>query len=273
MKVCVRDHRGGGAPFADALTRHDLSAFGDVLLVDHEAPGPVYDRLFASHDRAFLYPHGAGPLVYTLYPKRPQTRGHFVIGSGQADLFARYDDRPTEVVGWPWGPLLPFRPTEGRKVLFAPTHPDGFGWLPAAVLDNEAATLDALAAMDVEVRVRRYPTRVPAETDIGWADVVVAAPGSFPSRAVALGCPTVVVGEDIPVCERHPVTRAVNHVPRFTELLPTFRFPNAPGTLAEQIRAACSDDLAADWRRRFVGERFDPVHFADVFDKAVEQWT
>lgn len=274
MRVGFRDHRGCGVPFAAALQAagHDVSAAGEVLLIDHEAPGPVYDRFFRAHDRAFLYPHGANPLMFTMWPRRPEVRGHFVTATGQADLYAAHDGRPCEVVGWSFGPLLPWRATEGVKVLFAPMHADGYGWLPDNQLVEEQRVFDELTSLPVEVRVRRMGSPTPMHEDIDWADVVVAAPGTFPTLAISRGCPTVVYAQDVPPIERHPVTREEIPMPGYTDLLPMFQYDVPGSTLAEQIEAVCASDVAAPWRERWIGDAFDPDAFADVFVKAVESW-
>lgn len=278
--------------FTDALRvrGHEVSDIGDVLLSDHDAPGPGYDAAFAQHERAFLYPHAAGPLLLTLYPRRPETRGLFVVASGQQWLMQQYGESlPTRVVGWPFGPTLPYRQSEGRRVLYTPGHADGFGWLPPFIAEEQEVVHQELAAMfHVELRVRtvgppsesgltpvagvEYVSGGPPAEDVEWADVVVSAPGSFPSFSCALGCPTVVISEHHQAQEKHPVTQEVVFNDHHLDLLPSFAFPLEGDSLVEQIRSACDHDVACDWRRRFIGDEMDSEQFVVQFEQAVEAW-
>mgnify|MGYP001593998795 CR=1 FL=1 len=63
-----------------------------------------------------------------------------------------------------------------------------------------------------------------------------------------------------------------NNYPYVGFQVPLFRFPNFDGDLADQIGAACSTDLAAVWRDRFVGDAFDPSGFPVLFAGLVEAW-
>ena len=62
---------------------------------------------------------------------------------------------PVRVIGWPYGALHPIRPARPiRRVLFAPWHPLGGGYIVPDFADANRRAYEALLAADVELTVR-----------------------------------------------------------------------------------------------------------------------
>jgi hypothetical protein len=179
---------------------------------------------------------------------------------------------PVETIGWPYSHRAPFRPcTDPVEVLFAPCHPLGNGYLPAACADSNTKIADALAELPVNVTVR-WPSGDVADcvAAIEAADVVVAAVGTFPSLAVALGCPTIMTCQVRPEVIYGETVQGVSQSwPLWRDLV---RYPlDADDTpdLGHLLVDACADDTAiALWRDRFVGDPFDPDRFVTIFEAA-----
>lgn len=295
MRVAFRDHTGKGRLVAAALTEagHDIvTDRGDVALLDADLPVPPFKDICDRHERVLLYPHGGGnPFAGPEWPTHPNTVCRFVPGPGQADVLSRCGyPAPVEVIGWPFSDRRPFKSRPPVNVLFAPFHQLGNGWLPAACFESNGRVHDLLAELPVNLTVR-YPLvgtgdlaeigitrrsgvtyrQVPFDVGDGIAaieaaDVVVAGEGTFPSLAVALGCPTVMT------CQVPPDDGVIE--PRSWQSYEAdARYPldgddaDTPGDLMDLLQEACRGDTAvAPWRDRFVGEQFDPTRFVKTFE-------
>lgn len=280
MNVGFYDHRGNGLPFARALQAagHTITADpGDVLLIDNDVPFAPYSDLYASHERAVLYPHGGGPVTtFDQYGDHPKTVGQFVVGEGQAELLALLGyDRPVMQVGWPWGPVRAMRVTEPRRVLFAPIHSDAGGWMPDAWKEATATVGRRLRSLPgVQVDVRESTGRLDVHAADAY-DVVVTYPGTFLTVALAAGIPAVAYGQDIAPDELDP---AGQHRParRWLAWRDMVRFPHDAGTtcgLGAALDAACAGGADLDdWRRRWVGDPTDWPRFVTLFEKAAVEW-
>lgn len=301
MKVAFHDHDGKGRLLAAALEEagHEIvPGGGDVALLDADVPMRPYSEICERHDRVLLYPHGGGtPMPGREWTPHPNTVCRFVPGTGQVDVLTACGyPVPVEVIGWPFSDRRPFRPCATPvKVLFAPLHQSGSGWLPTAGAVSNGRVHDMLADLPVDLTVR-YPhvgngslaqigitrrkgvtyQQVPLDVHDGLeaiaaADVVVAAEGTFPSLAIAQGCPTVMTAQIPPDDDGGPLgyIRALSW-----ELYETdARYPldgdtaATPDDLLLLLMAACRDDSAvAEWRGRFVGEQFDPEAFVKTFE-------
>lgn len=294
MRVTFLDHDGKGRLFADALREagHELvGGGGDVALLDHDLP--IRAGLCDAHERVMVYPHGGGnPMAGREWAPHPNTVCRFVPGPGQADvLTASGYPLPVEVIGWPFSDRLPFRPcTDPVEVLFAPMHQLWHGWMPAEARASNARIHDMLVALPINLTVR-YP-RSGTAADIGIvprpgvtyrqaamdvqdgieaieaADVVVAGEGTFPSLAMALGCPTVMTAQ-LPPDDDGPLghvealswDREAVHYP-----LDGDQAPDAEALMDLLVTAGQDHPGAAMWRDRFVGAPFDADRFVKTFE-------
>jgi hypothetical protein len=251
----------------------------------------VIDHYRALGATVLLYPHGANPM--TGYDSNmapyPGVDGNLVVAPGHAEVMRRMEyPVPTHVLGWSLSPVVPFRPRGRiRHVLFAPTHPSGSGDMSELERDANAAAFRALLDGPWRVTVRAIGTPeqnglweapgvkwVQGNYQVSWkeidrTDVVVAAPGTFPSLAVARGVPTVLYGQGQPPTkgEADEVLLPGRTAHRYLDYM---RFPIdlADGDVREVLHAAIRSDAAiADWRRRFVGDAFDPAAFAALVEE------
>lgn len=300
MKVTFRDCDGKGLRYAAALTAagHDLTG-GDVLLIDADVPLPGYIEHCDQHAKVILYPHGAGAHCVGgdgQWPIHPNTVGRFVYGEGQAEVLklAGYP-RQVEVSGWSLCDLRPFRPTIPRTVLFAPTHPMSDGWMDPTVLAANTRIFELLLALPYKIKVRHVAAGHPLSTigipvcsDVEYeevpftvqhgiaavdtADIVIAGSGTFPSLALARGCPAIMFAQIKPDDHQNgsPDPRPALNWPAYRELA---RYPldadqiETADELDDLIHEACADDApTADWRDRFIGNQFDPADFAAKFE-------
>lgn len=263
VRVTVRDHRGISAPFSAALKAAGWEIAGpirdqcpdDILLIDHEVPWDPYTRQFDLHQRAFIYPHSPLPLPQ-VWPIHPKTRGRFVPAEGQA---AHVTGNVAEI-GWSFCDLAPFRPTAGRKILYAPFHPDGTGWLHPAEQEANDQAEKWLADLGADVAVRMGGGL--SHADIDQADLLVAAVGTVPWLGIARGCPTIMYAQE--VLEWGDVDQDGH---QFGAGIPV----HYPHDLSADVEQVCSEPVDG-WRARWIGEPFDPVRFVALFERAVAEW-
>jgi hypothetical protein len=303
VRVVIRDHFGKGVPFARALVHagHQLVAIderADLLLIDLDDPNYGYRQVIDAHKAAgatvLLYPHGAQPMIgYDgMHDAYDAVDGNLVIGSGHAEVMRRFEyPAPVHVAGWSLCAPAPFRPTRDvRRVLYAPTHPSGHGTLADLERELNARHYEALLAGPWELTVRHIGTleqnglweadgvgysrgdyRI-ATDDIDDADVVVAAPGTFPALTVARGTPMVTYGQGLaPSYGRagEPVY-TLRHLDRYADHM-RYPFDAGDGPLDEVLHAAAlSDAPIADWKRRFIGEPMNDRATAELIERIVE---
>jgi hypothetical protein len=302
LRIAVKDHfhKSDTLVRALALAGHEVVAANikaDLLLVDLDPPVFKYRELIDLHKehgaKVWLYPHGAGvQLEYDgLYEPYEHVDGRFVIGPGYVEFLRRVEvEQTAHVIGFPWCHMQPFRPcTDVRNVLFAPTHPSGFGTLADHYLETNRETFARLLEGPWNVKVRHLGSLeqnglwkadgveyvegglTPAHADIDAADVVVAGEGTFPTMAIARGVPTVMTSQVKPTMYGIPGEQPTRL--RTPENYRDYiRYPldvdDAP--LAELIEtAAASEAPIAAWKRRFVGKTFDPNRFASLVEQAV----
>jgi hypothetical protein len=111
--------------------------------------------------------------------------------------------------------------------------------------------------------------RLQAETaEIDAADAVIASRGTFPALAIARGVPTVQYGGDevfLGVPGETPV--AARRSDRYMDYI---RYPfNADDAPLDELfeAAARSEATIADWKRRFIGEPFNPRDFVALIER------
>src|SRR5690606_18540107 len=108
----------------------------------------------------FLYPHTTRPFLQYdgMYPPHPKVTAMFTIGVGQRKITQMFvGKRPVHAVGWALCKMGKFRRNKNpRKVLFAPIHVNGNGYLSPQQTDtNRRAFEKLLSAKDeLEIKVR-----------------------------------------------------------------------------------------------------------------------
>lgn len=302
MRVAVKDHFGKGLPIAVALARagHEVLPYNqhaDLLLSDLDDPNYGYRRLIDFHKDAgatvLLYPHGAQPLIgYDgMHEPYEKVDGNLVIASGHAEVMRRIDyPAPVHVIGWSLCEQAQFRPAaDVRRVLYAPTHPSGHGTLDDVERELNTRYYEALLAGPWELTVRHIGTLeqnglweadgvrysrgdyTVATDDIDAADVVVAAPGTFPALTVARGTPMVTYAQGLAPTYGLPETPlpTLRNLGRYEQYI-RYPFDIEDGPLDEVLHAAAlSEDPIRDWKRRFIGEPISDRAVAELIERIV----
>lgn len=300
LSFCAYDHQGKADYLTAALEvkyerRPTSEATNYFCLTDSDVSGRMVQmkKLQARNVRRFfIYPHAARPsLINSQYQTWAGTTAQFVVNEYHAEVLRGYGyEKPIETMGWHLSKVEPFkgRDTNERavKVLFAPIHPRN------AQQDRDAnkATFDRLykhvLTGEVELTVRYIGELQEsgltenhgvlyvngqmnqATSDMENADVIVAHQ-TFAWLAVARGFPCVMFAEDMPTHFR--VNSQYVDVACWKDVYHLFRYPldllcenDIIGLLR---RAAKSDNEITDWRRRMIGEPFDPTLFVEKVEK------
>jgi hypothetical protein len=301
LRIAVWNHASKAAPFIAALAAaghefcQDINDDVDAMLMDLDPPylahAEMLDRYSEQNAKIFLYPHGGGGPILSydgLWEPDKRVFANFVMGVGHAEYLRRLDyPAETHVIGWPYCDILPFQPREAVKtVLFAPTHPNGDGSMTSYQRDMNTDVFRRLLQTPFKLTVRHIGTLeqnglwiedgveyiqgslVPAVDQIDQTDAVVAADGTFPTLAVARGVPTVVYGQGVValgVPDEEPIVPNRLHLYQDYSRFP---FDVADGDLETLVRtAARSDAPVAAWKRRFIGKKFDPLEFVEIFER------
>jgi hypothetical protein len=301
VAIWPQDHRP--RPYIEALVAAGhviVQDHADVFLIDFDTDAAPHSTLIDQHlaqgARVVLYPHGAGHLHCWdgLHPVHPGLTAQIVIGEGGAELLRRHGyPKPTRVIGWPYGPIHPFRPARAvRRVLFAPWHPLDDYMVPDYAAAN-AAAFEQLLEAGVELTVRhihglelnglwrvdgvRYVQGKMdgSVADLADADAVVAPESTYAYKALQHGVPTVVYGQDVHPCDviHDPAAggwRLRGRVVSWERYRDFIRYPfhlgDAP--LPELLQAAAaSREPVAEFMRLFMGEPMHPADFAGVVEE------
>ena len=247
----------------------------------------------------FLYPHAARPMVQydgSVTPRR-DCRTMFVSAPAGVYLMEKIG-YPCEVVevGWSLTEVREFQPKpEAKQICYAPIHPNSNGYLNEVDKNlNRAAyarLVDYAEKTDAEIKVRycgliadnglekecaeknkrvtwKNGAKDSSTDDITKADLVVSHQ-TFAYMAVALGVPTVMMGEDI-------APRSGNKDEGFTysahwnDYRDYLAFPLdiLQGDPEKVIQTAVTGSEAVeDWKARFIGEPFRPDYFVDCIEE------
>ncbi len=302
IKFAIKLHGRKSEAIAGALnwSGHEMVAEppADALLIDFDPPYPPYkpllDQCEADGSKVILYPHSGGSpdLSYDgLWEPDPRVNANLVMAPGHAEVLRRLDyPAPVHVVGWTYGNLKPFAPkTDVKRVVFAPIHPVGQGYMVQEYRDQNTEVFEQLVKGPWQLIVRHVGTlemnglrKVDGveyvqghgrkeSAELNRADAVVAGNGTFPTLAIAQGIPTVLysqvtaalglVGEDLPTLRRPELYRDYIYYP-FDAL--------EGGPLDEVVHAAAaSEDPIKTWKRRFIGEEFDAFKFVELAERIV----
>lgn len=271
------DHAGKGERFAKALRdagHTPVPDAGDVALVDHDHRQALCD----AHEAVVLYPHGGAPvLTWDGQAVHPHVRLNLVPGLGHAQVMAVYGfGVPCVPVGWPFCDLAePRYPEHVRRVLFAPVHPLGDGYLSPQDAEVNRRALDVLVTSGLDVSVSAWgrpegfglDPRAPVRwvrggtldtAEVDAADLVVAN-STMLGLAVARGVPALSFAADKPPdLSMAPPTRHPASWASYADLL-RYPYDLADGPLEDLVGAVCRPDpVVQRWRRRFVGGPFEP---------------
>ena len=247
----------------------------------------------------FLYPHAARPMVQYdgCVEPRKDCRAMFVSAPAGVYLM-QVIGYPCEVieVGWSLCPIRPFqRKEKARNICFAPIHPNGNTFLAdvdkqlnldtyrrlVKYAEQHEATVTVRYCRDIKDNglgkaiTEQHPNVIWKQAfpdgsteDIKNADVVVAHQ-TFAYMSVALGVPTVMIGEDVPPRSGNSEAgfRYVTHFDAYRDYL-MFPLDILQGDTENVIQTACDgSDAVEDWKSRFIGKPFD----GDRFVTAIEE--
>jgi len=273
----------------------------DFLMTDSDIMGRQarLDKFRELGTRAFfLIPHTARPnLVNDIEPGWPHTTAQFVVSEGHAEVIRAYGyDKPLHPVGWTLTPIRKFRPRkEPRNVLFAPIHPrcskidqdvnrETFQrLLKLAKSDDIILTVRFIKNLhDSGLETVQHPNVI---YTAGWmsngdgsqmeqmvkADLVIGHQ-TFPWKAVALGIPTLMMGEYCLPTHIEPRKGGVRFAKHWKDYVSLVAFPldilETNDVLGLMRRAVACDNEIKDWKRRMIGWPFRK----DRFIKAIENY-
>lgn len=294
MRFAVRDHQNKSVPFSKALSEHTLVRLGEwaeLFLIDLDLPHPLYRSLIDRYSRwdakVIVYPHGAMPtLNYDgLSEPDPRVDVQIVPAPGHVEVMRAYGlERRLEVCGFPW-PQLPFCYYLGEpRILFAPHHPCGSGWLGETERRQNAEVFAALLEIPGEKVVRHVGTLaqngleyvegveyIQGDLSLTWADIdradaVVSAYGTFSYMAVARGTPTAVYGQDIRPYEGEGTPSYVRNWELYRDI---YRYPWDIADLGLEGALDASRTEATEWREKFIGAPFDPAKFCAIAEEVL----
>jgi hypothetical protein len=311
MNICVVEHQHKAQPYINALlsSHHHIKRIpikADCLLIDHEWAGLFAGlpkvtwrkQILEAEQRGmpiFIYPHSVRPNIpHDLTDQYYQARALFTIAEGHKEVLRRIGyPNPIEVMGWPYTEIKPFRQRKSNgkiRVLFAPIHPVGNGYLPDAERELNAKTYKKLLGLTdkIDLTVRHVQ---PLESSGLWfderakiirgamdgstkqmngADVIVAA-FTFAYMAVALGHPLVMMGEGI---KPHNSPRGVGkliYARNWEKYKDYMKFPHnvedcsSKTDLLDMLKRAMQAP-PDEWKERFIGQPFDGRRFVKTLE-------
>ncbi|MBQ4514395.1 MAG: hypothetical protein II969_15480 [Anaerolineaceae bacterium] len=303
MKLCrVLDHQNKSQRYRDALSKAGWTFVErkhvqgvQFILTDSDWRQSIMDEARGRGIPVFLYPHAARPMVPYDGCVEPQpVRAMFTHSEGGAEIMRIIGyPNPVEVTGWSYSDIKPFQPRkELKKILFAPIHPNQNGWLSDVDKDLNWRTLERLVkychdhSVQLSVRYIGEPKdsgidlitgssyiemhqgkKNNSSMDMETADLVVGHQ-TFAYIAVALGIPTIMMGEEIP--PRSGNTDAgfcyVKHWEAYKDLL-QFPLDILQGETAEVIAWAMKGCPKVEaWKDRIIGKPFDGSAFVEKLE-------
>lgn len=292
------DHQGKAREYKRALLAHGWQETKEqtkarIVLSDMDisSRGRTLEELARMGKKVFLYPHGGIPNIFWDFPGYVPSRfvcAQFVPAPGHYEIMKAYGyPQPIEVIGWHLSPVRRYRPErEIRRILFAPIHPNNNGFLSRIDRDinsesfrraldlanGEGASLTVRYLGDLRINglwragavsyIQGSPDLSIGE--IERADLVIAH-HTFAYMAVAMGVPTLMMGEDIAprIGDREEKLLRAQSWEKYKDLM---RYPldileGDPFDMA--VRAAGSDSDIIQWRERMIGKPFDAALFVE----------
>lgn len=297
------DHQNKGAAYFKALAEAGYSQAhsADVrgirfCLADSDWNADRRAELERRGIPLFLYPHAARPMVqYDCPHLNPfPVRCMFTMAPGGVELMRRIGyPYPVEAAGWSLSPVRPFVPRDVKRVLFAPIHPNGNGWLSPVDQELNRKTYRKLsdwcresgAALTVRFCRELEANGLSSEMALNepWVtwnkakpngstiqieenDLVVAHQ-TFAYMAIAMGVPTLMMGEDIPPRTGNS-DASFEYAEHWADYRDYLMYPldvlNEERTTDEWVHAAAESDAEiAEWKGRFIGAPFDGKTFVE----------
>lgn len=293
MIVAIRDHQCKSHGIRDALRMTGCNPVpvgkpADVLLIDADLDCNDYRKWIHAYEdkgaRIVLYPHGGQPMcvwdgIVEPYP----VDACFVIAEGHKDVMETYGyPYPINVIGWSMCRQKPFQPSpETPRVLFAPLHPLGNGYLRE---DHKQANADAYRMLldwgwpltvrlagtfeqnglwkvdDVSYEATWLDLSIDAFDVLDDHDLIVAR-DTFLSLAVARGKPALAFGQmpvtNDPASADVPLVVAA-HWDLYGDMM---RYPYDLSTTDPSVAMTCE---AIEWRNRFIGQQIDPASLIEI---------
>lgn len=282
VTVAVRDHQNKSRGIVDAIRRSkhlelvEIGGKADILLVDHDVTiyyRNLIDAYKAAGAKVLLYPHGAtAHLAWDgVWPVHKNTDGFLAMSEGQAEVMEIYGyPKPIRVTGWHWCEQKPFQKFAGGKpkVLYAPIHVLGNGFIHQPIKELNALVFEWLCGKNIDLKVRYVGdlaacgieragsveyTQGKADNsiaDIDAADYVVSF-GTFAYLAVARGKPTIMYRQDIPYFDGH----AEDDVREAESWELYEEFMRYPVDALEEDAFALANIDPVEWKERFIGEQ------------------
>jgi hypothetical protein len=303
MKVQICDHQNKSAALREAIISagHEIVAHNaNILLVDWD--GPIYhypriiERAFEEGANVYVYSHGAMPITAWdgVWQPSNSISGYLAQSVGQKWVMETYGyPHPIHVIGWHYSEQRPFKVVNKiEKILFAPWHPHGDGWILPEGKALNTQIFENLLQLPYQVTARiihsieanglheaRRVTFQESNRTISQSieaieqhDLVIAY-GTLAYLAIALGKPTVVYGQD--VCPQDGYSlETVKYVKSWDKYREYMRYPYDASNLGPLgmdwvMQQACQTE-AQDWRERFIGKQFDPAEFVNLLERLLE---
>lgn len=298
MIVAIKDHQHKSHALRDALREHGhwvvpVGVPADVLLIDHDVDRPAYRPIIDIYrergSRIVLYPHGANVICSWDGPEEPYpVDACLVIGTAHRDVMIAYGyPQPLHVIGWSFCEQRPFKPRKRiKRVLFAPTHPLGNGYLNDEQRDANRQAYMTLLDWGLPLTVRHVGSldvnglwreknvvyeQAALTLALGSIDEhdLVVARETFHSLAIARGVPAVTYHQACPDNDPHSPDEPMIKVSNWDTYRHLMRYPYDLDDLDARHHAATRE--ASDYRRRFIGDQLDSRVLSDTLTAVCEQ--
>jgi len=304
---CVFPHQEKERPFVNAMRNHGWAEVDKyhctILLVDVDSP----DRMKQFEDRGrrkklttFTYPHAARPNLFWdgLLPPWEHTSGTFVFAKGHKEVMELYGyPHDIHVCGWAYSKLHSFRrKSEPKKILFAPIHPNQSTFLSAEDKKINHDTFEKLVKFtkthgyhltvryiekleqngiyEVEgVEYTHGDKRIGTQEKQMIEHDLVVAHQTFAWISIALGVPTVLMGEDTcpKIGKNEEVIQRVSTWNTYKHLI-KFPLDILDGDAQTIIKKAITSELpeVIEWKANMIGNPFDEHVIVSAINEAME---
>jgi len=297
MIVAVKDHQGKSRALVDALRTQGwfvvpLGAPADLLLIDHDVNRPgwrdVIDAYAEFGAKIVLYPHGANVICSWDGPEEPYpVDACLVIGQAHREVMETYGyPRPMHIIGWSFCEQKPFQPREAKRVLFAPTHPLGNGYLNDEQKQANQIAYEQVLQWGLPVTVRHVGPlsanglerrrgveyeRAHLSLGLGSLDDhdLVVARETMLSMAIARGIPAMTYHQACPDNDPHGPTEPMIKVSNWQKYRDLMHYPydlNMPG-----IRFGAAAGEATVYRQRMIGPQLEAKALSGILTGICER--